>query len=192
MTLILPPSSLGTSTAVVPVIGIGGIPSSRPPAVTTGPIIVALLIDDCPASSTQTAANQYGTPPSNCKAVVLPVLQWNSNGSESPTTLVISCCTAQILTLSGSSSVQAAHSRKMVPAAPPDAGFAVIQAGAAGTSSVGVIFCGYVIGTPNDPSAYSITTAARYWRSSRNSSVTPALSALVMVAFVRDQNPDLM
>ena len=140
VTLILPPSSFGTSKAVVPVIGIGGIPSSKPPAVTTGPIIVALLTEYCPASSTHTAANQYGTPPSNCRAVELPVLQWNSNGSDRPTMLVISCCTAHILTLSGSSSVQAAHSRKIVPAAPPEAGFAVIQSGAAGTSSVGVIF----------------------------------------------------
>ena len=58
VTIILPPSSLGASLAVVPVIGIGAIPSLSPPAVTTGPTTVAFAGSNCPASSTHTIANQ--------------------------------------------------------------------------------------------------------------------------------------
>ena len=85
-----------------------------------------------------------------------------------------------------------AHSNSTVPAVPPEIGFAIIQAGGLGTSLVGVTLYGYDIGTPREPSAYSITIAALYCLSSRNSTVTPLLSALVTVALVRDQKSDLM
>ena len=111
VTRILPPSSSGASTAVVSVIGAGGMPSSRPPAVTTGPITMAFTASNCPASSTQTAANQNVLPGSSWSTVELPAAKATSIPPLSATALVIGCWTAHILVRSGSYSMHADHSR---------------------------------------------------------------------------------
>ena len=61
----------------------------------------------------------------------------------------------------------------MVPAVPPEIGFAVNHSGGDGTSSIGVALNGHDIGSPTEPSAYSVTIAALYLFPSTNVDITP-------------------
>ena len=67
--------------------------------------------------------------------------------------LVIGYWTAQILVRSGSNSVQADQSNRMVPGVPPDTGSALSHSGGKGTSSVGVALSSHGVGRPTEPSA---------------------------------------
>ena len=75
-----------------------------------------------------------------------------------------------------------------MPAEPPETGSAVSHSGGYGTSSVGVALSGHAIGTPTEPSGYSMATAALYSLSSESGAGTPSSSAVITVAVVCDQN----
>ena len=61
----------------------------------------------------------------------------------------------------------------MVPAVPPEIEFAVNHSGGDGTSSIGVALKGHDIGSPIEPSAYSVTIAARYLLPSTSVDIIP-------------------